>query len=46
LKVLKLSGEKVGFVGTLDGFQRRGEPDKEWQGVPNLSSSSFAGSDI
>ena len=42
----------MGFEGTLEGFQRREESDKEWQGGPNLRSSSFesyganAGSEI
>ena len=39
-QVLTLSGEKIGFEGTLEGFERRGEPGKEWQRVPNLRSSS------
>ena len=30
LQVLTLSGEKMGFEGTLEGFERRGEPGKEW----------------
>ena len=29
-QVLTLSGEKMGFEGTLEGFERRGEPGKEW----------------
>ena len=37
---LTLSGEKMSFEGTLEGFERRGEPDKEWQRVPNLRSSN------
>ena len=39
-QVLTLRGEKMSFEGTLEGFERRGEPDKEWQRVPNLRSSS------
>ena len=39
-QVLTLSGEKMSFEGTLEGFERRGEPDKEWQRVPNLRSSN------
>ena len=39
-QVLTLSCEKIGFEGTLEGFERRGEPGKEWQRVPNLRSSS------
>ena len=35
-----LSGEKMGFEGTLEGFERRGEPGKEWQRIPNPRSSS------
>ena len=29
-QVLTPIGEKMGFEGTLDGFERRGEPGKEW----------------
>ena len=39
-QVLTLRGEKMSFEGTLEGFERRGEPGKEWQRVPNLRSSS------
>ena len=39
-QALTLSGEKMGFEGTLEGFKRRGEPGKEWQRVPNPRSSS------
>ena len=41
--MLTLSGEKMGFEFTLEGFERRGdpgEPGKEWQKVPNLRDSS------
>ena len=40
-QVLTLSGEKMSFEGTLVGFERRGEPGKGWQRVPNLRSSNF-----
>ena len=39
-QVLTLSGEKMGFESTLEGFERRGEPGKEWQRIPNLRSSN------
>ena len=39
-QVLTLSGEKMGFEGTLKGFERRGEPGKERQRIPDLRSSS------
>ena len=39
-QVLNLSGEKMGFEGTLEGFERREEPGKERQRIPDLRSSS------
>ena len=38
-QVLTLSGEKMGFEGALEGFERRGEPGKERQRIPDLRSS-------
>ena len=39
-QVLTLSGETMGFEGTLEGFERRGEPGEEWHRVPDLRSNS------
>ena len=37
-QVLTLSGEKMGFEGTLKVLESR-EPGKEWQRIPDLRNS-------